>query len=94
VNAHGTLGDGGVMVPDFIVWKEAVVAYRYARFEERVYMLGKQVECLRVRRVLQRESVLGDPIEAVRVRVPPGGKSNRQGDVFESRAHITTQVRV
>jgi len=47
VNTQGTLGDSGVMVPNFIARKEAVVAYGYARLEERVYVPGKQVECLR-----------------------------------------------
>jgi hypothetical protein len=52
VNTHGTLSDSGVMVPNFIARKEAVVAYGYACFKERVYVLGKQVECLRSGRVL------------------------------------------
>jgi hypothetical protein len=52
VNTHGTLGDSGVTVPNFIARKEAVIAYGYTCFKERVYVLGKQVECLRSGRVL------------------------------------------
>jgi hypothetical protein len=40
------------MVSNFTARKEAVVAYGYACFKERVYVLGKQVECLRSGRVL------------------------------------------